>query len=45
MIELLEILAEAEEDVNAGKVAPMEETFTSLRAILKEKCNGSVYCN
>ena len=39
-IELLEILAEAEEDVNAGKVAPMEETFTSLRAILKEKCNG-----
>ena len=40
MIELLEIRAEAEEDVNAGKVAPMEETFTSLRAILKEKCNG-----
>ncbi len=38
-IELLEILAEADEDVNVGRVAPMEDTFTSLRAILKEKCN------
>lgn len=38
-IELLEILAEAEEDVNEGRVAPMEDTFTNLRAILKERCN------
>ena len=41
MIELLEILAEAEEEeVNTGRVAPMEDTFTSLRAILKEKSKG-----
>ena len=39
-IELLEILAEAEEDVNAGRVAPMEDTFTNLRAMLKERRNG-----
>jgi len=39
-MELLEILAEAEEDVNAGRVAPMEDTFTNLRAILKERRNG-----
>lgn len=39
-IELLELLAEAEEDVNAGRVAPMEDTFANLRAILKEKRNG-----
>ena len=39
-IELLEILAEAEEDVNAGRVAPMEDTFASLRAMLKERCDG-----
>jgi predicted transcriptional regulator len=39
-IELLELLAEGEEDVNAGRVAPMEETFANIRAILKEKRNG-----
>jgi len=39
-IELLEILVEAEEDVNAGRVAPMEDTFSNLRAILEEKRNG-----
>ena len=39
-IELLEILAEADEDVNAGRVAPMEDTFHSLRTILEEKRNG-----
>ena len=39
-LELLEILAEAEEDVNAGRVAPMEDTFESLRSILKEQNNG-----
>lgn len=39
-IELLEMLAEAEEDVNAGRIAPIEDTFSNLRAILKEKSNG-----
>jgi len=39
-IELLEILAEADEDVNAGRVAPMKDTFTSLRTILQENHNG-----
>ena len=34
-IELLEILAEAEEDVRKGRVAPMEDTFASLRAMLQ----------
>lgn len=38
-IELLEILAEAEEDVRAGGVAPMKDTFSNLRAILKERRN------
>ena len=33
-IELLEILGEAEEDVRSGRVAPMQETFDSLRAEL-----------
>ena len=39
-IELLELLAEGEEDVNAGRVAPMEETFANIREILREKRNG-----
>ena len=39
-IELLETLAEAEEDVLEGRVAPMEDTFLNLREILKEKQNG-----
>lgn len=39
-IELLEVLAEAEEDVNAGRIAPMENTFADLRDILKGKRNG-----
>ena len=38
-IELLEILAEAEEDVSAGRVAPIEDTFSNLRAILKGRNN------
>ncbi len=38
-IELLEILAEAEEDVRVGRVAPMKDTFSNLRAILKERRN------
>ena len=33
-IELLELLGEAEEDVRAGRVAPMQETFDSIRSEL-----------
>lgn len=33
-IELLEMLAEAEEDVRSGRVAPMRETFDALRSEL-----------
>lgn len=35
-LELLEMLAEAEEDVRNGRVAPMKETFDSLRSMLQE---------
>ena len=35
-IELLEILAEAEEDVKNGRVAPVSETFGDLRKMLQE---------
>ncbi len=35
-IELLEVLAESDEDVKFGRVAPMNETFDDLRSILKE---------
>ena len=34
-IELLEILAEAEDDVKRGLVAPVSETFDDLRKILQ----------
>ena len=34
--ELLELLAEAENDVAAGRTAPIEETFNELRSMLKE---------
>ena len=34
-IELLEILAEAEDDVKNGRVAPISETFNDLRALLQ----------
>ena len=40
MANLPEILAEADEDVNVGRVAPMEETFSNLRSLLEEKRNG-----
>ena len=33
-IELLEILAESDEDVKYGKIAPMKNTFDDLRNIL-----------
>lgn len=36
-IELLEILAESEEDVRFDRVSPIENTFDNLRNILKEK--------
>ena len=35
-IELFEVLAEADEDVKYGRVAPIKDTFDDLRAILKE---------
>ncbi len=35
-IELLEILAEADEDVKHGRVAPIEDTFSDLRMLLKD---------
>ena len=35
-IELLEILAEAEDDVKNGRVAPIQNTFDDLRAMLQE---------
>ncbi|XCP86062.1 type II toxin-antitoxin system Phd/YefM family antitoxin [Roseburia hominis] len=34
-IELLETLAEADEDVRNGRVAPIRETFDDLRTMLK----------
>lgn len=36
-LELLRTLADAEEDVREGRVAPMEETFQDIRAALTEK--------
>ena len=35
-IELLEILAEADEDVKYGRVTPVKDTFDDLRSLLKE---------
>ena len=35
-IELLEMLAEAEDDVREGRVAPISETFDDLRTMLQE---------
>ena len=35
-IELLEILAEADEDINNGRIDPIEDTFDDLRKLLKE---------
>ncbi len=34
-LELLEILAEADEDVKYGRTAPVQETFDDLRSVLK----------
>ena len=38
-LELLETLSEAEEDVQNGRIAPIEDTFNNLRSILKEGKN------
>ncbi len=35
-IELLEVLAEADEDVKFGRIAPVKDTFDELRSMLKE---------
>ena len=35
-IELLEMLAESDEDVNMGRVAPVRDTFDDLRKQLRE---------
>ena len=36
-IELLEILAEAENDVKTDNIAPMQKTFDEIRAMLTEE--------
>lgn len=36
-LELLRTLAEAEEDVVNGRVAPMQNTFDDIRKVLKER--------
>ena len=35
-LELLEILAESDEDVRNGRIAPIKDTFNDLRTLLKE---------
>ena len=37
-IELLEMLAESDDDVRQGRVAPISETFQELRSMLQEAC-------
>ena len=39
-LELLRALADSEEDVAAGRVAPIEDTFRDLRARLTERNDG-----
>lgn len=39
-LELLRTLAEAEEDVSNGRVAPMQDTFDDIRATLMARKNG-----
>ncbi|MFZ3132303.1 MAG: type II toxin-antitoxin system Phd/YefM family antitoxin [Desulfosporosinus sp.] len=38
-LELLKTLAEAEDDVKSGRVAPMQDTFDELRTSLLERKN------
>ncbi len=39
-LELLRTLAEAEEDVKNGRVAPMQNTFEDIRSALRERKDG-----
>jgi hypothetical protein len=39
-LELLQVLAESEADVAAGRVAPIEDTFRDLRVHLTETKGG-----
>jgi hypothetical protein len=39
-LELLRTLADAEEDVRANRVAPVEDTFRELRAALRGNPDG-----
>lgn len=39
-LELLRALADADEDVRAGRVAPIEETFSGIRQQLLARKNG-----
>ena len=39
-LELLRTLSQAEEDVRAGRIAPMNETFDGIRASLLARKNG-----
>lgn len=39
-LELLRMLADADEDVAAGRVAPMQETFDGIRQQLLSRKNG-----
>ena len=40
--DLLEILAEAEEDVKSGRVAHMKDTFDDLRSVMLLSINGRI---
>lgn len=42
-MELLEVLAEAEEDVSSGRVAPIKDTFEDLRELLNARISSGVY--
>ena len=39
-LELLRNLAEAEDDIREGRVAPMQKTFDDIRAVLMARKNG-----
>lgn len=41
-LELLQSLAEAEEDISQGKVAPVEEMFKNVRKALEEVNNAKL---
>lgn len=43
--ELLEILAEADDDVRNGRVAPIKDTFVDLRNRLKNDYAHSIFSN